>query len=343
MAKPRIVITPGDPAGIGPDVVIQAAQQDWPAELVVIADPELLTQRAKQINLPLSLTTVDLKKPAEPQLAGTLKVLPVMLNMEAQPGKLNPANSWYVIRALEIAVSLCESNQADALVTGPVNKLVINKTGVPFTGHTEFLAKRCNVPHTVMMFVTDHLKVALATTHVPIAKLSAAITKKGLRSTITVLAEELKKRFNLAAPRIVVCGLNPHAGEGGYLGTEEIDTITPVLDELRAEGFNLTGPLPADTAFTPKYLENTDAVLAMYHDQALPVVKYMSFGHAVNITLGLPFIRTSVDHGTAIDVAGKGLADAGSMAAAINLAIKLCAESHSAASPSAATLPSSNG
>ncbi len=323
MSTPRIVITTGDPAGIGPDIAILAAQQAWPAEIVVIADEELMTQRAQQINQPISLSVCDLKQAPEVHQPGKLKIIPVMLNMEAQPGKLNPANSWYVIRSLETAVTLCESGDAHAMVTGPVNKLVINKTGVPFTGHTEFLAKRCNVTHTVMMFVTEQMKVALATTHVPIAKLSSAITKKNLRSTITVLSDELKKRFQLAAPKIFVCGLNPHAGEGGYLGSEEIDIITPLLDEMRAQGFNLIGPLPADTLFTPKYLQQADAVLAMYHDQALPIVKYASFGHAVNITLGLPFIRTSVDHGTAIDIAGKGAADAGSMAAAINLAIKL--------------------
>lgn len=322
---PRIVITTGDPAGIGPDIAILAAQQSWPAEIVVIADEELITQRAEQINQPITLSVCDVKQTPEAHQPGKLKIIPVMLNMEAQPGKLNPANSWYVIRSLETAVALCESGDAQAMVTGPVNKLVINKTGVPFTGHTEFLAKRCNVSHTVMMFVTEQMKVALATTHVPIAKLSSAITKENLRATLTVLSDELKKRFRIASPKIFVCGLNPHAGEGGYLGTEEIDTINPVLDELRAAGFNLIGPLPADTLFTPKYLEQADAILAMYHDQALPLVKYASFGHAVNITLGLPFIRTSVDHGTAIDIAGKGIADAGSMAAAIDLAIKLAA------------------
>jgi 4-hydroxythreonine-4-phosphate dehydrogenase len=323
MVIPRIVITTGDPAGIGPDIAILAAQRGWPAEIVVIADEELMTQRAQQINQPITLSACDLKQAPEAHQPGKLKILPVMLNMEAQPGKLNPANSWYVIRSLETAIALCESGEANAMVTGPVNKLVINKTGVPFTGHTEFLAKRCNVAHTVMMFVTEQMKVALATTHVPIAKLSAAITKDSLRATITVLSEELKKRFQLKSPKIFVCGLNPHAGEGGYLGREEIDIISPVLEEFRAKGFDLIGPLPADTLFTPKYLQQADAVLAMYHDQALPLVKYTSFGHAVNITLGLPFIRTSVDHGTAVDIAGKGLADAGSMAAAIDLAIKL--------------------
>jgi 4-hydroxythreonine-4-phosphate dehydrogenase len=331
MTIPRILITTGDPAGIGPDIAIQAAQQAWPAEIVVIADEELIAQRAQQIKQPITLSRCDVKQPPQAHQPGTLKIIPVMLNMEAQPGVLNPANSWYVIRSLETAVNLCESGDAHAMVTGPVNKLVINKTGVPFTGHTEFLAKRCNIPHTVMMFVTEQVKVALATTHVPISKLSAAITKDSLRATIKILSDELKNRFQLIAPKIFVCGLNPHAGEGGYLGTEEIDTIAPVLDELRAQGLNLIGPLPADTIFTPKYLKQADAILAMYHDQALPIVKYMSFGHAVNITLGLPFIRTSVDHGTAVDIAGKGAADAGSMAAAIELAISLAAKQPSLA------------
>lgn len=320
---PRILITPGDPAGIGPDVTIQAAQRTWPAELVVIADPDLLTQRAKQIGLPLRLIECHLTDTPKPQQAGTLHIIPSTLNMDAEAGKLNPANSWYVIRTLETAIGILNQQSANALVTGPVNKLVINKTGVPFTGHTEFLANKCNVAHTVMLFVADQLKVALATTHVPIAKLAKSITKEKLQATLNVLIDGLNKYFQLPAPTILVCGLNPHAGEGGYLGTEEIDIIAPAINALEKNGAKIIGPLPADTIFTPKYLKQADAILSMYHDQALPVVKYASFGHAVNVTLGLPFIRTSVDHGTAYDIAGTGKADPGSMAAAIELSIRL--------------------
>jgi 4-hydroxythreonine-4-phosphate dehydrogenase len=319
----RLLITPGEPAGIGPDITIQIAQQSWPAELVVIADPDLLLERAKQINLSLTLTETDLSSTPEKHHPRTLKVLPIKLAHKVKPGSLNPDNAHYVLQTLTTAATLCTEKKAHALITGPVHKGILNTAGIPFTGHTEFFAAHCQVPHTVMLFVVDKLKVAIATTHLPLAKVSAAITKEWLRTALCILHEELKYKFQIASPRILVCGLNPHAGENGYIGREEIDTITPVLTELRAENYRLEGPLSADTVFTPAYLQRADAILAMYHDQALPLVKYMGFGHAVNVTLGLPFIRTSVDHGTAIDIAGKGLADAGSLKAAIKLALEL--------------------
>ena len=319
----RILITPGEPAGIGPDITIQIAQQSWPVELVAIADPELLLQRAKELDLPLQLIECNLATSPQPNPPGTLKILPIALKTAAQAGIVNPANASYVLSTLEKAAGLCQEKHASAVVTGPVHKGVINQAGMSFTGHTEFFAHYCQVPHTVMLFVVGQLKVALATTHLPLAQVSQAITREKLQLVLSVLNEGLKQQFHLAAPRILVCGLNPHAGEGGYLGREEIDTIAPVLAELRQQHFSLTGPLPADTIFTPRYLQQADAVLAMYHDQALPLVKYIGFGQAVNVTLGLPFVRTSVDHGTALDVAGTTVVDAGSMAAAIKLAIEL--------------------
>jgi 4-hydroxythreonine-4-phosphate dehydrogenase len=319
----RLLITPGEPAGIGPDILIQLAQASSAAEWVAIADPDLLMARAKQLHLPLSLIECDIDANPKPHLPGTLKIIPHALKREVTPGKLNPENAGYVIQTLETAADLCLKNQANAIVTGPVHKGVINDAGISFSGHTEFFAQCCKVPHTVMLFVVDELKVALVTTHLPLAEVSKAITKKSLHATLSILNQALKQHFHLTSPRILICGLNPHAGENGYLGREEIDTIIPALDELRAQDYKLEGPLPADTIFTPASLNRADAVLAMYHDQGLPIVKYLGFGHAVNVTLGLPFVRTSVDHGTAIDIAGSGKADAGSLEAAINLAMRL--------------------
>jgi 4-hydroxythreonine-4-phosphate dehydrogenase len=316
-----IVITPGEPAGIGPDITIQIAQQSWPCQLTVVADPDLLLQRAKQLGLPLRLNTSGQCETHQP---GTLNIIPVSLNVPADPGVLNPANASYVLQTLVIAAELCNKKMANAIVTGPVHKGVINQANIPFTGHTEFFAHACKVEHTVMLFVVDELKVALATTHIPLAKVPHAITRERLLLVISILNSELKQKFHIQAPRILVCGLNPHAGEGGYLGREEIEVIAPTLRELQEQHYIINGPLPADTIFTPQNLKQADVVLAMYHDQALPVVKYAGFGHAVNVTLGLPFIRTSVDHGTAIGIAGSGGADAGSMCAALELAIKMC-------------------
>lgn len=318
----RVLITPGEPAGIGPDITISIAQKPWDAEIIVIADPRLLMERASQLKLPLRLVEADLNKPTVHQ-PGTLKYIACRLNESVTTGKLNSNNVPYVMKTLRLAAKLCFSQQADALVTGPVNKSVINQAGVSFSGHTEFLAEAAHVSLTVMLFVVDHLKVALLTTHLPLADVSKAITRERLSATLMLLHDELTKKFHIISPRISVCGLNPHAGEGGYLGREEIDIITPLLAQLREQNYHIQGPLPADTLFTPHALAETDAVLGMYHDQVLPIVKYIGFGHAVNMTLGLPFIRTSVDHGTALDIAGSGKADAGSMMKALELAIKL--------------------
>lgn len=319
----RIVITPGEPAGVGPDLVIALAQQDWPVELVVCADPALLLARASQLNLPLQLREYQQDKPALAQLAGTLTILPVKIATEVIPGQLDVKNSHYVVETLAKACDGAISGEFAALVTGPVQKSIINDAGIPFIGHTEFFADRSHCSRVVMMLATEELRVALATTHLPLLAVPGAITQASLHEVISILDNDLKTKFGISQPQIYVCGLNPHAGEGGHMGHEEIDTIIPALDALRQQGINLIGPLPADTLFQPKYLQHADAVLAMYHDQGLPVLKYQGFGRAVNITLGLPFIRTSVDHGTALELVATGTADVGSFITALNLAIKM--------------------
>ncbi|EDV4560758.1 4-hydroxythreonine-4-phosphate dehydrogenase PdxA [Salmonella enterica subsp. enterica] len=319
----RVVITPGEPAGIGPDLVVQLAQHAWPIELVVCADGVLLTERAAMLGLPLSHLPYSPDVPAAPQSAGTLTLLPVSLRAPAIPGQLTVENGPYVVETLARACDGCLQHEFAALITGPVHKGVINDAGIPFTGHTEFFEERSQAKKVVMMLATEALRVALATTHLPLRAIADAITPALLHDVIAILHHDLRTKFGLRDPHILVCGLNPHAGEGGHMGTEEIDTIIPVLEELRAQGMRLTGPLPADTLFQPKYLDHADAVLAMYHDQGLPVLKYQGFGRGVNITLGLPFIRTSVDHGTALELAGQGKADVGSFITALNLAIKM--------------------
>ncbi len=323
---PRIIITPGEPAGIGPDVVIQMAATAHAAELIVVGSPDLMRARAAQLNLPLSLETIDWTQPPQAQAAHQLKIFPVELSAACVPGTLNVANANYVMQTLELATVFCLHKKAAALVTGPVQKSIINAALIPFTGHTEFLAAACKVQDALMLFVIDDLKIALVTTHIPLAQVPAAITKEKLATTLRMLHAEMQKLFHLQRPKILVCGLNPHAGESGNLGREEIEIITPVLEKLRAEGMDLRGPLPADTAFTGTNLTSADVILAMYHDQALPVVKHIGFDRAVNVTLGLPILRTSVDHGTALDLAGTGRADAGSLAAALQLAITLSKE-----------------
>ncbi|MBZ0059144.1 MULTISPECIES: 4-hydroxythreonine-4-phosphate dehydrogenase PdxA [Leclercia] len=323
MKQHRVVITPGEPAGIGPDLVVQLAQRSWPVELVICADASVLEARAKQLNLPLTLLPYQAENAPLPQQAGTLTLLPIPLRAPVIPGQLSTENGHYVVETLARACDGCLSGEFAALITGPVHKGVINDAGVAFTGHTEFFEERSHSPKVVMMLATEELRVALATTHLPIKAVSDAITPDLLRDVIAILHHDLRTKFGIADPHVLVCGLNPHAGEGGHMGMEEIDTIIPVLDEMRAQGMNLSGPLPADTLFQPKYLDNADAVLAMYHDQGLPVLKYQGFGRGVNITLGLPFIRTSVDHGTALDLAGQGKADVGSFITALNLAIKM--------------------
>jgi len=323
MKQHRVVITPGEPAGIGPDLVVQLAQRSWPVELVICADATLLQDRANLLGLPLTLIPyVEGKQPVVQQ-AGTLTLLSIPLRSPAVPGQLSTENGRYVVDTLARACDGCINGEFAALITGPVHKGVINDAGIPFTGHTEFFEERSRSPKVVMMLATEEMRVALVTTHLPIKAIPDAITPELLREIIGILHHDLQTKFGIKQPHVLVCGLNPHAGEGGHMGTEEIDTIIPVLEEMRAKGMNLSGPLPADTLFQPKYLDNADAVLAMYHDQGLPVLKYQGFGRGVNITLGLPFIRTSVDHGTALDLAGKGKADVGSFITALNLAIKM--------------------
>ena len=328
LSNVRVVITPGEPAGIGPDVTLQLAQRDWPVELVVCADPALLRERATKLGLPLTLREYQPGVAALPQTAGTLTVLPVATPEPVRAGELCVANSHYVLETLARACDGCLNGEFAALITGPVHKGVINDAGIPFSGHTEFFAERAQCDRVVMMLATEELRVALATTHLPLKAVSDAITRESLHEVIGILHADLQSKFGLASPHIFVCGLNPHAGEGGHMGREEIDVIIPALNELRQQGMQLTGPLPADTLFQPKYLQHADAVLAMYHDQGLPVLKYQGFGRAVNITLGLPFIRTSVDHGTALELAGLGHADAGSFVTALNLAITMIKSSN---------------
>ncbi|WP_394192638.1 4-hydroxythreonine-4-phosphate dehydrogenase PdxA [Pseudoalteromonas atlantica] len=322
----RIAITPGEPAGIGPDLLLKLAQHDWPAQLVVIADGQLLKQRAKQLGLSINLIAFDESAPATTCPAGTVYLHQVDLGAQVELGILDDANGQYVLDTLRIASEKNMDGTFDAVVTGPVHKGIINKAGISFSGHTEYFAQQSNTPDVVMMLATEGLRVALVTTHIPLAYVSRAITVERLSKVAGILHHDLKTKFGIENPRILVCGLNPHAGEDGHLGREEIETITPTLKLLNNQGMNLIGPLPADTLFQDKYLSQADAVLAMYHDQGLPVLKYKGFGKSVNITLGLPFIRTSVDHGTALDLAGTGDADVGSFELAIREAIKLAHE-----------------
>ncbi len=321
---PRIAITPGEPAGIGPDITLLAAGQAWDAELVAIADPELLRQRAEQLGLQVDIQVVDapLDQP-QAHIPGTLKVYPVALNVPCRPGQLDPRNASYVLYTLQAAVDTCLAGRCQAMVTAPVQKSVINEAGIPFSGHTEFLAEATDTDRVVMMLATERLRVALATTHLPLRAVPDAITADLLEETITILHRDLQDKFGLAEPRIAVLGLNPHAGEGGHMGREELEVIEPVLEAMRSQGMAINGPLPADTAFNPKVLDACDAVLAMYHDQGLPVLKHTGFGEAVNVTLGLPVVRTSVDHGTALDLAGGGQADPGSLYAALAMALRM--------------------
>ena len=304
---PRIVITAGEPAGIGPDLCCQLAQHAVSASLCIIADRDLLLSRARRLGLDIN----------------GLDILHTPLASPCVAGQLNPANSGYVLETLRLAANGCQQGRYDAMVTAPVHKGVINDAAIAFSGHTEFLAELTATPQVVMMLVGGGMRVALATTHLALREVPDAITAPGLEMTIRIIEHDLRTRFGIARPRIFVAGLNPHAGEGGYLGREEIEVITPVLEKLRASGFALSGPLPADTMFSRKNLDQCDAFLAMYHDQGLAVLKHASFGEGVNVTLGLPIIRTSVDHGTALDLAGTGQADAGSLLTAIELAATL--------------------
>lgn len=323
MTTPLLAITPGEPAGIGPDITIQIAQQPQQAALVAIASPVLLQERAAQLGLPLTLHPFVAGQAHLPLPVGELYICAIELAADVEAGQLTTANASYVLATLSRAAQGCVDGEFDAMVTAPVHKGIINDAGCAFSGHTEFLADHTDTELVVMMLATEGLRVALATTHLPLADVPAAITEETLTRVIRILQADMVSKFGIEKPRILVCGLNPHAGEGGHLGREEIETIEPTLEKLRAENINLIGPLPADTLFTPKYLEQADAVLAMYHDQGLPVLKHLGFGNAVNITLGLPIIRTSVDHGTALDLAGTGNADAGSLKTAIDYALNM--------------------
>jgi 4-hydroxythreonine-4-phosphate dehydrogenase len=315
-----IIVTSGEPAGIGPDLCLALAERDWPCRLLVAADPELMAARRAELGLRVELAAVAADA-AGPHVRGRLQLLAHRTATPVVAGRLDPANAGYVLDMLRTAVAGCRDGRFAAIVTAPVQKSVINDSGVPFTGHTEFLAELTGVRRPVMLLVAGKLRVALATTHLPLRAVADAITERDLLETLRVLAAGLRDRFGLVRPRILVLGLNPHAGESGHLGREEIEVIAPALARAAAEGIATRGPLPADTAFTPRQLTDADAVLAMYHDQGLPVLKYAGFGHAVNVTLGLPIVRTSVDHGTALDLAGTGRADAGSLVAALELAL----------------------
>jgi 4-hydroxythreonine-4-phosphate dehydrogenase len=321
-APVRLALTAGEPAGIGPDLVVQLAARACDDERVVIADADLLSERARALGIALAPYGFDPAEPVHGQEPGEIAVHHVPLAQPAHAGQLDPANARYVLQTLTAAADGCLDGRFAGVVTGPVHKGVINDAGIAFTGHTEFLGARTG-GEPVMMLVAGELRVALVTTHLPLRAVPDAITRQRVYRIATTLAADLGRQFGIEHPSIRVLGLNPHAGEGGHLGTEERDVIAPALAELRAEGIDVGEPLPADTAFTPRHLEGADAVLAMYHDQGLPVLKYAGFGHAVNVTLGLPIVRTSVDHGTALELAGSGQTDAGSFEAALALAAQL--------------------
>ncbi|MEQ6885419.1 4-hydroxythreonine-4-phosphate dehydrogenase PdxA [Salicola sp. Rm-C-2C1-2] len=320
MSRPaRLAVTAGEPAGIGPDLCLSLAQRARDDELVVVADADLMRERARALEMDVRIEPWEPDQ-AIPTQAGVLPVWSVARAATTLAGQLNPDNASYVLRTLEAAVEACQLSIVDAMVTAPVHKGVINEAGIRFSGHTEFLQEKTGASGVVMMLATEGLRVALATTHLPLREVADAITSTRVGRALEILNEDLRKHFAINQPRILVAGLNPHAGENGHLGREELDVIEPLLERLNNEGMNLTGPLPADTLFTPYNLEEADAVLAMYHDQGLPVLKHKGFGRAVNITLGLPIIRTSVDHGTALDLAATGQADSGSLHEAIQTA-----------------------
>ncbi|HVW63503.1 MAG TPA: 4-hydroxythreonine-4-phosphate dehydrogenase PdxA [Nitrosospira sp.] len=319
-----LALTAGEPAGIGPDLCVQIAQIDLPCRLVVIADRGLLQERAHLLRLPLEIIPDQELEEGVQHKAGSLQVLHMPLTRPAVPGRLDPSNAGYVLKTLQRAMEVCNAGEFDALVTAPVHKGIINDAGIAFTGHTEYLSELAGSP-VVMMLVGGGMRVALATTHLALKDVAAAITREVLELKLRIIQHDLVRRFAIPVPCIAVAGLNPHAGESGHLGREEIDVIIPSLEKLRAAGMNLLGPLPADTLFHPDRIKNYDCIFAMYHDQGLPVLKYASFGTGVNITLGLPFIRTSVDHGTALDLAGTGKADPGSLITAIRMAAGLAA------------------
>jgi 4-hydroxythreonine-4-phosphate dehydrogenase len=321
MGDPRVALTSGEPAGVGPELCLTIARRELPCELVCLADRDMLADRASRLGLNIKLRDYD--GAARPHEPGTLTVEHHPLATASTPGKLDKANARYVLGLLDRASDGAMAREFAAIVTAPVHKGVINDSGVPFTGHTEYLAARTHAPLPVMMLASKAMRVALATTHLPLRDVSAAITIESLTDVVTILHRDLVKWWGIKQPRIAVCGLNPHAGESGHLGDEEIRVIGPAIERLAKSGLRVSGPMPADTAFVPRILAEFDAVVAMYHDQGLPVIKHAGFDTAVNITLGLPILRTSVDHGTALDLAGTGRADSSSLASAIALAIEL--------------------
>jgi 4-hydroxythreonine-4-phosphate dehydrogenase len=318
-----LVITAGEPAGIGPELCLSLAEEVLPRPVVVVSDAELLRARAAEITPDITITEIGLDDAADlTARRGELLVLPVPFPAEVTAGVLDPANAPALLEGLRIAVKGCLDGTYAGIITAPVQKSVINDAGIAFSGHTEFLAELTDTTLPVMMLVAGDMRVALASTHLPLRDVADYITPDRVRDVLHVMLEDLRSKFGIAEPEIIVCGLNPHAGEGGHLGTEDADIIAPVIEEYAEQGFNVRGPLPADTAFTPA-AGSRDAVLAMYHDQGLPVLKYAGFGNAANVTLGLPIIRTSVDHGTALDLAGTGRADNGSLLEAINIAARM--------------------
>jgi 4-hydroxythreonine-4-phosphate dehydrogenase len=319
---PRIVVTSGEPAGIGPDTCIALAQDEWNADIVVAADAGLLAATADILGVPLTIERYDSSRRSVHR-PGTLKVMHIPTERAVIAGRPDPGNAAYVIDMLERACDGCMNGEFAAMVTAPVQKSSLMDAGYAFTGHTEYLAARTRAALPVMLLIAGRLRVALVTTHLALADVPHAVTRERLRATIRIVNMDLERHFALAKPRIAVLGLNPHAGEAGHLGREELDVIEPVIRELRSEGLDIQGPVPADTAFTPRFLQTADVIVAMYHDQGLPVIKHVGFGNAVNMTLGLPILRTSVDHGTALDLARTGSADAGSLRAALRLAIEL--------------------
>jgi 4-hydroxythreonine-4-phosphate dehydrogenase len=322
MAIPRIALTSGEPGGIGPELCLAIAREAMDCDLVCLADRDLLAERAQQLSMAVNLQPYD--EGTRPlHAARQLRVLHQPLAAASSPGRLDTRNARYVLSMLDRAIDGTMSGEFDAIVTAPVHKAVINDSGVPFRGHTEYLAERTGAPRPVMLLVSGSMRVALATTHLPLREVPAAITVDSLCEIGSILHRDLGRWWGISAPRIAVCGLNPHAGEGGHLGDEEIRVIAPAVARLRERGILISGPVPADTIFVPRLLAGCDVVLAMYHDQGLPVIKHAAFDRAVNVTLGLPILRTSVDHGTALELAGTGRADAGSLAAAIRLALEM--------------------
>ncbi|MDH5258914.1 MAG: 4-hydroxythreonine-4-phosphate dehydrogenase PdxA [Gammaproteobacteria bacterium] len=321
MSIPRLLISAGEPAGIGPDILILASHHQFDADIITIGDPVLFQQRANMLGVDIHIEEVSLSDARQVTPSGTLKVLPVKLKRPVIPGQLDKENARYVLNVLDEGIRACLCGDGDAIVTGPIQKSILNYINPNFSGHTEYLAEKTASELPVMMLATEGLRVALVTTHVPLAQIPSLITKKRLSQIIKILAHDLKSQFNINDPKILVTGLNPHAGENGHLGTEEQEIIEPVIKQFQSMGLDISGPYPADTLFTPKYLEDADAVLAMYHDQGLPVLKYKGFGNAINVTLGLPITRTSVDHGTALDLAGTGNVNPQSMLLAIQTAL----------------------